>query len=371
MIENKEIDPISIIKVIATICVYCLHTSIFSSQWGNFTFSNRTWILQTPAWGAVWIFIFLSGFLNGGNFLGEKRKYEFTFKSFGQFYVRRFLKIILPTWFFVIIAVVLSEPEFFAEYPEVIWRILTLRYYNSPSCVSIGVIWYVCILGQLYLVTPLLCWIINKILCVVSDKKVYFIIILLIVISAFSGLGLRFYLYSRGVDWSSQVYVPFYCNLDIYISGILLSCIVKTKEYKKNTYHKSLITAIMIFIILIIVNSRCYYMGNTEARYILIYQYIFPTIYILIMSCVMYLISGWNVIYISHTVFGKMFACFADITFEFYLMHSMILYRVAPYLSTSTPNRFHIKLLLICFVMTTIMAIIFKYGYNGVVKKHR
>lgn len=372
MIEKKEIDPINIIKVIATLCVFCLHSFIFSSQWGGFSFSNCTWFLQTPAWGAVWIFIFLAGFLNGGNFLGIKRKYQLTIKGFGEFYIRRFRKIILPTWIFVIVAGTLSEPEFFCEYPNVIWKILTLRYYNAPSCISIGNVWYVCILSQLYLLTPLLCLCIDKILYVLQEKKVSGIIVLLI-LCAFGGLCFRIYLYQKGVDWSSQVYVPFYCNLDIYLSGILLSCVTKIKEYEKRAYYKSTISALMIYFMVVLVNTRCYYLANTNIKYLSIYQYIFPTIYILTMSVVLYLLSGWNVTYKASTIYGKVLACFSNVTFEFYLVHSMVLYRISPYLNTRSEvlqyssNKFHLTLLIIGFIMSLFISIILKNGYKGII----
>ena len=365
---RKEFNLINFIKIVATMCVFCLHTSLFSSSWGGFSFSSKTWFLQTPAWAAVWVFFFLSGYLNGNGFLSDKPKYNFDIRGVYNFYKRRFIKVVMPTWIFIMIACTISEPDFFAQYPMVIIKILTLRYYNDPACTSIGATWYVFVLAQLYILTPFICFFIKKILFkIYHNKKV--VCLVGIIVCVFAGLIFRCYMHKVGADWSSKVYVPFYANLDIYISGILLAACKKERDYIEQKYNIYTIIASVLFIVLICVNIYIYYKGNTNNIYLELYQYIFPSIYIIILSFVIYLGCGWNVVYKSENLITKLMDSFAGISFEFYLIHSMVLYRIAPYIKVDSPNKFHIILLGLAFVISVLFAKLFQRGYKGINKK--
>lgn len=370
MKKEVQLNPINIIKIIATLCVFCLHTSLFSSQWGGFSFSSKNWLLQTPAWAAVWIFFFVSGYLNGGNFIGKEKKYQFSLKSIFDFYKKRLIKVILPTWLFIFVACLISQPEFIAQNPGVLIKILTLRYYNDPGCASIGATWYVFVLAQLYILTPIICFVINWII----EKAGYMkeaIAKLGIVTLCVLGFVYRFYMLKTGAEWTQQVYVPVYSNCDIYISGILLASVQKDREYNKTKYNFFISIALVLFVVTIIVNSAVYYKGNFDSKYIIFYQYFFPSIYIFILSIVLDMSCGWNICYKSHNIILKIIDKFTNISFEFYLVHSMVLYRISPYIKASTPNRYHLCLLGVAFVFSIILAIIFQNGHKEICSKFK
>ena len=370
MKEYKQIEPINFIKIIATLCVFFLHTSIFSAQWGNFSFSEKTWFLKTPAWGAVWIFIFISGYLNGGSFLRNgKRTYTFKYNSILHFYMKRFLKVIIPMWIFVLVVCIVIEPETMFQNKDLIFRVLTLTYQNDPASNNIGAVWYICTLAWLYLLTPFICWIVHFILDR-GKKPAYKKIILYVLFFASALLGFiyRIYMKNLGLDWS-QIYVLFYCNLDIYISGILLSAIIREKKYDRFHYNVNVVLALVLFMGMLIANTWIYYMGgDTDIRYLEFYQWYFPTIYITVLGAVIYLVCGWDVAYKSKNLPAVMIEKFGKITFEFYLVHSMVLNCISPYISADTPLEYHISLLLAGFWASVAVAVLFKGGHMGMTR---
>lgn len=88
--QYNYVDPFNFIRSIAVICVFLLHTSLFSGQLG-FVYDRYTWPLKTPAWSAVWILFVLSGYFIGKGFF--KGRYAFNAKGFLKFYLKRFIKV--------------------------------------------------------------------------------------------------------------------------------------------------------------------------------------------------------------------------------------------------------------------------------------
>ncbi len=361
---KKQIEPINFIKIMATMCVFFIHTSIFSSQWSGFSFSKGTWFFKTPAWAAVWIFFFISGYCNGGNFIAKNTKYNFELKSIWNFYKKRFLKVIWPTWIFIFCALTIGEPEFLKQNPEVVIKILTLRYYNNPASASIGATWFVFTLAQLYLLTPFICYIISKILKnIYKNKRAKYILLLLCIVL---GGTFRLIMYIKGVDWSSKVYVPFYGNLDIYTAGIIFSTLKEEREYKRVKYNLSIIFSLLLFVGVLIINSDIYYRGTQKIEYLLVYQYIFPSIYIIVLCIFIYNSSFWKIDYAGTSFGTRLLDKFASISFEFYLIHSIVLYKISPYIVTNNANKAYFLLLLIGFCVTTTLAILFRNGYRNI-----
>jgi hypothetical protein len=62
---------IHFLRVVATACVFILHTSIFTNQHGNLFAVPYTYPLRTPAWGGM-DFLFAQRILSGKRFCVEK-----------------------------------------------------------------------------------------------------------------------------------------------------------------------------------------------------------------------------------------------------------------------------------------------------------
>lgn len=366
MEKKNQVDPINIYRIIAVVCVFFLHTSIFSGQLG-FAYSEENWFLQTPAWAAVWLFYLLSGYLIGKGFISGRYKEngQYTLKSVLNFYINRFLKVGLPTWIFSFLAIILQDPAFGVNNKAVFFKILTFRYYNAPSSTIIGATWYVSTLMWLYLFAPFFAFLIEKVFGLLTKRKyqnlyvsmLFFTILLL-------GLLLRIYCYKRGFDWSSRVYVPFYCNLDIYICGMLINCFSSIKN--KKVVNIMSCTAFFFLVMTVILNSRIYYLGAYDTCYMILYQYVFPSVYIMIGAFYLYCF-GNNKQYDYEKLSVKMLVrnplriidWLSSISFEFYLMHSLVLNCIYLYISAASPLYLHLKLLASAFVVTVILAALF------------
>lgn len=323
MKDKNLIDPINLLRVLAAFMVFCLHTSIFSGQRG-FMFSRETWYLQTPAWGGVWIFFIISGYLIGKGFYSKK--FTCTIRGILYFYGTRFLKIGLPTLGFVGLCCILVKPDFLPENPHVLIRILTFTYDSNPGFDGVGATWYVSTLMQLYLITPLIYFILDKIsIKFSSSKKSSFIFGITFFVIVITGFICRQLALKNCWNWNREVYVPFYMNLDLYISGMLLNFILPPKREIlniKNHIKKILIT--VIYITFIFFNTYVYYKG-----YLIIYQYVFPSIYIGLTIAYLYIHESIDSGMLSKAnsfciqCVSTFINWFANISFGFYLFHSL------------------------------------------------
>ena len=345
---------IDLLKVIAALCIFMLHISIFSSSTYGFSFTDRTWFLQTPAWSAVWIFFVLSGYANGKSFYSGK--YNLCIKDIRRFYYRRFLKVILPCWIFTLYTLLLVEKDFLHENPNVILKILTLSYYNNPDNVSIGATWYVYSVAWLYILTPVIIWILHP-MVPKSDNTKW---VLVICIAAF-GLFIRFASFKTGIGFQN-IYVPFYMNLDLYISGIIIAHMSQSNNGLSN---KRIIILFTSLVVLLLINMRIYYKGNTMPTCLLIYQYVFPTVWLIFTSMYIYIsqrVVGGYTLKLPQSI-EKRISRFSEISFYFYLVHSMIASKIAPiFIGIKSATLSHILLLVFTYAVAFVMSWFMRNG---------
>lgn len=353
--QNKSIN---ILKVVAMLMVFILHTSIYSSALG-FTFSSKTWILQTPAWAAVWIFIFVSGYLNGKSFIQGKyqtdNKWDIK-KVLFEFYGKRIKKIYIPYVVFGFFVVVLIDQQYLVANPRFFVQLLIGTFTNVPASMTVGVLWYASTLMWLYIITPIFALIIGKINKTHNNIKIFTEILFILSI----GLVWRVYMYSKGGDWSSQVYVPFYGNIDIFLCGMLINYFDLSKMNQKVFS----IFSSVLFIILLIGNTRIYYLGNTNPVYINIYCFIFPTIYIIVSA--VFILGHRQKCEWKFKVLGKIVDFYANISFEFYMSHCVVLNAI--YLNhayAGSPDVLHLKLLTHAFLLTSVFAFFLNKAFSA------
>lgn len=373
-VQGKNyVHPLNVYRTIAVMIVFLLHTFLFSSQLG-FSYSVKTWFLKTPAWAGVWLFFLLSGYLIGKGFISGRYKEggKYTVKSILRFYMKRLIKVGVPTWTFCFLSVLLLSNGFFIENKMVIFKILTFRYYNNPSSTIIGATWYISSLMSLYLCAPfialLLEWFVGKLK---NWKGKLTIVYLLFVVIAIFGLMLRIHLYKKGVDWSSRVYVPFYCNLDIYICGMLINFF--DKDRISTMVRKFLgVGSFLLLVAVVIVNARIYYLSDINASCLFFYQYIFPTVYILTGGLFLFIWGDYkekqcklNLESIIRNPL-RLIDGFAEISFEFYLVHSMVLGCTYNIWVGTSPFRAHLLLLITAFGISAILSLLMHNAFRTV-----
>ncbi len=353
-------DPFAFMRAIAAVNVFLIHAGVFSSMYG-FSIESSTWFLKIPGHGSVWIFFFLSGFFNLSGFLGDSPRYELTLSNIKDFYIKRFIKVLLPVWVFCFFALIFSEPDFVRLYPFAIIRLLTFTFTGNPGCTSIAATWYVSTLAQLYLITPLLAYLLRFF----TKKKGILIPLLTLSVISAAGLCLRLILLNTGIDWTQGVFVPFYCNLDLYIAGALC-CILCKRLVPFISGIIPYFLSIIVFIILLIIHCRIYYLSISTEIFETIYRYIMPSVYIIVLTVICALIDFAGFTYSPASLKAlpgnplRLIDMFSSISFEFYLVHSMVLFHIAPYIKAGTPLSYHFSLIAAGFIVSVIIAFLFK-----------
>ena len=357
--KKNLVDPFSYIRTIAALTIFVFHTNVFSGMNG-YVINGNNWFMKSAGHGAVWVFFFLSGYFNIRGFLGSKPGYSLDAQGIKKFYFRRFIKVLFPVWCFYLIALTISEPAFLQIYPETIWRLLTFTYSGEPGCTSIAATWYVSSLTWLYLLTPLIALICRKLDRAKGGAR----IMILSVIIALMGLVLRFFLLFSGADWTQGVFVPFYCNLDIFIGGAfayLLARKIRSPFSGNSAYAVSFI----IYTLLIIIHSRIYYLGDQDGVYLLIHEYIMPTVYILIMTmvCILAENSGYRYMRLKPVTVARnplrLVDAFSRISFQFYLIHNMVLFHLSTVILAADGTEYSRKMLIWGFIISVPLSVLF------------
>ena len=343
---------IDLLRVIATLCVFMLHVSIFSSSAYGFSFTNKSWFLQTPAWSAVWVFFVLSGYANGKSFASGK--YVFRLRDIIRFYYRRFIRVILPCWIFTLFALLLVETDFLCENPNIILKIITLSYYNNPDNASIGATWYVYSIAWLYILTPIIARVLSP-LVKYRDKTKWIILICTTAV----GLLIRLATIKIGVEWQ-KIYVAFYMNLDLYIAGIIVAHMNHRERIVKSDKIGFLVAGL---IGLLVINTRLYYVGNTLSSCLLIYQYVFPSVWLIFTSVYILISSAGGYVLKLPKYIEKKLRIFSETSFYFYLVHSMIAAQIAPiFTGIKSAALSHVLLLFFTGALAFVMSLLMRNG---------
>lgn len=303
--------------------------------------NNWQILLKTPAWAGVWIFIIISGFFSGKRFLYT----DITWAGVLEFYKDKFCKVLLPTWVFIFIAYVLCHPL-----ESVTWqtklRFVFCFFYGPGAAKGIGASWYVFTLMWLYVITPAICKFINW-----TNRhfgKSPWILVLMLFM-----FGLTYRVIGRilGLQWYRDIYASPIGNLDLYIIGILANYLIAVK-FDKRFWRISSIAGIVV---LNVFCSVCYYYGEETIPLMLsIYRYLCPTAYAAITG--LFLVSWQNFKVENENAPSRFIRFLSDISFQFYLWHTTILYGIANRFVGDRAFTSHVLLMSIGCLLTIVMA---------------
>lgn len=330
---TKLNSDINYLKIIAAFCVYLCHSLIVTLELAPFNLPEGLFFFKAPAWGGVWIFFIVSGFLSAEGFC--TKKYTINKKGILKFYKNKVLNILLPTIIFISLIYILIEPENLNLI--VIVKYITLTFIGSGGATGIGATWYVFTLMRLYFLTPLFMICINKIEQQTKHLYIFLSILLLF------GIGYRIVGRYLGLDWYSNIYVSVIGNIDLYVGGILLNAL--NKNNTQNIHHKNL--AWLLLLLLLIFCSYCFYCGGRLQQ---IYMYICPSLFLVLVGIILQN-SKYKVV--SHPI-DRLIIFLSANSFEFYLWHSLILYKIIPVIKIK--NSFYKYL-----IITTLVSILTMY----------
>lgn len=357
--RRLELD---VLRVIACLVVYIYHTVIVASQVVDFSSEGiKSFWINTPAWGGVWIFFFLSALFAGRAFLCSD--YEYSLLNILKFYISKFLKIGIPTYFFAFLLIVSYHTSYVEKTDDII-RILTFRFNGTGSVAGIGALWYISSLMQLFFLTPLLCFIISKIYKK-NKSNLFWGFIVGIIIAV--GLLYRIVLSVNNIDWYEWIYTFSLANLDIYICGLICNLFCYEKFKESTRVIKYLVS--LELLVLIVSNVFIYYLANNGNTVCLkIYQNIYPSLYIIVLLSfvVGYHNSNADINLIKKETYKSKYSIVMEklscYTFWFYLWHSFVLNQMCVQIRISSVMMTYIRLLLCGAVISLGLSIIFEKG---------
>lgn len=331
MIKKNKVDMVNIYRIIAFLCVFLLHSKIFIPVAWNEGVS-APWILYTPAWAGVWMFIFISGYGIGSGFTSDR--YEMKINGIYKYFVSRLQSIVPLYWFYILVIALFICPTILLPRRENLGKLLSLLFFNYQeefNSIEYGLAWYLTTMMRLYFIAPIFYWFVKRWLK--GKKQVVILMLVLIIVGLFARLAMGYHISITGESWSIRIYKPFYYNLDIFGVGFLLSYLKKDSERTVGKRSIKLI-AMVLLLMLILYNSYLYYHGSYSGNqlYMNIYCYLLPTVYILVCALYVYCFDvkrGYVQTELSLTEVKKNPLRIADyfrkIQMPIYLFHSTIL----------------------------------------------
>ena len=366
----NKVDPINLLRVTAALMVFFLHSTLFEDT--SFFGDDLTFIMRTPAWGGVWIFIILSGYLIGSGY--AKKRYQLDVGGICSFYWKRIKKVIIPTFIFIFICCTLSFPDFLYNNPIAITRFLNFSYRGDPGVDGVGACWYVFCIAWLWLMTPIVALIIDK-LNISKNVSILFAIFLVLTVGFF---GIRNY-FLIDANWYWKVYTDPKINIDLYFGGFIFAYIVENIDdrFLNLGKYKNIFRIISNVVLVVAILINCYinnkmWLYGEDVRWYHIYGWMFETVYLVV--CCFYFWANFQ----KDTIYEKVHIntlkknpfriidLFAEISFEFYLFHSLILNRISPYVPLENGTLKHHFLLVF---MTFVISLLFAYGFHKVFLK--
>ena len=146
---------LNVLRVFATLLVFFCHSYIVGRDEFGFELHGALWLLKSPAWGGVWMFFAMGGFLATYGF--DKKNYTIDKEGVLKYYKTRFVKVLLPTWVFISLVYIFSMKESTLTMRNII-QFLTCTFNGGgvEGFKGVGATWYVFITMWLYLLTPVL-----------------------------------------------------------------------------------------------------------------------------------------------------------------------------------------------------------------------
>ncbi len=354
---NKKLSiGLNFIRVCACLMVFMLHATLFQPQMGIIISQSKNFWLYPSAWAGVWIFFITGGFLAGVSF--DLGNYSFSIKSIIKYYKKRFIKTIMPTIVFIIMCYFLVYPEMITDIPKVLLLFLTGKYQGNPGVDGVSVTWYTSTLLFLYIIAPILCYIAER-----MKKRAEGLPIIIWVLLIIGGACSRYAAYRAGYVFN-DIYTPWYFNIDLFFGGVLIASFPKMEIFNNKIIQ---ITSVLLYIATIIINawySRKMAVEGTEYTKV-ICMYVFPTIYLIIVSFFIISYRMDNEDYIG--LFDKLgldriLKVLSSFMFEFYLFHSLVLHNMSGYILSlvdSTTVVGHCIFLILIAIITAFFSVLY------------
>jgi peptidoglycan/LPS O-acetylase OafA/YrhL len=224
---------LDLLRTLAILAVFATHVLLFCPPAVLTSLvvagHNVSWLLIGPAWGGVWVFFVLAGYLVGKGFM--RGSYALTWPGCRRFWWNRFLRICVPYYFAVFVVVVLTAPQLLDMSGwSTLARMLTFTYYDTSTSAPLGQTWYVSTLVQLMVVAPLLALLLSPLL---RRPRAALLAIILVLAAGTLVRVAPLLLYPGSLMeewWPSWMYVPVWANVDVFVAGYLVNAFAGRPE---------------------------------------------------------------------------------------------------------------------------------------------
>lgn len=347
LIKLKNVDVLDILRVSATLFVFLLHGRSYITGIDNAKIFGI--VTCFPAWGGVWIFIFLSGYLFGKNM--KQNRYSilcnnrFIVSNLIKFYISRIAKLAPLYIIYLLLYDLFNNGKLIIDNFPIFLKMIFFVFNGNNGFVGIGHLWYVSIAVQLYVFMPFIFLILNS--ATKGDTKRLFVSMF---VTVALGYIWRYMGKRMEVNWYTWIYTFCISNIDIITCGII--CAFLQPKLKVQNRDKGF--ALSLFIFLIFYNMFIYSKSIYD-----IYMYIMPTVYILILS---FLVITWDKNQSNRNgIISKM----SKYSYAFYIFHIACMEYIVTYLvkkrwynNLNIYGRYAIFFML-TFIITIFFSIIF------------
>lgn len=185
-------------------------------------------LLRSSPWAGVWVFFALSGYLMGKGF--AKGRYSLDESGAFLFYRNRLLRI-MPIYVVSIVLVSMYRYPAVLQ-PHKLWMLIEMMIFDYRGDLPVnpvGALWSVSTEVQFYLLVPAL---MVGLLWLRSRMRRGFVVVPLLLMVLGTAARLWFVLRSPHRSYSlsySFIYAPLLSNLDIFVAGLSVNLISRTK----------------------------------------------------------------------------------------------------------------------------------------------
>lgn len=270
---DRLLDPINLYRCVAVLLVFSLHACILNGK--AFTCpdmlkeSSLAFLFWTPAWGGVYFFWLLSGYLAGKGYVDGR--YGTSLSETWRYYKKKLMNVYVPTMCFNVAVGVASFPDFFPQNWIALRQMLTFTYNGAPGVNGIGATWFVFTLMWFYLFTPLFC---RAAIKIGSKRKIGCLLFLMMMGEAVY----RLYAGYHRLDWYTMVYTTPLANIDMFFCGTCLAYLLKNGDFREAVTRFAQLMFVPCFFGYIVL--ACWMLAYNQ--HVGILQYVMPTGYLVL-----------------------------------------------------------------------------------------
>lgn len=366
---NLNGTALNLLRIYATALVFLCHSTIIARESFGYEIKDflffRSFFL-TPAWGGVWIFLTIGGFLAAYGF--DIGKYSLDKAGIKNYYKGRIVKILIPTYIFISLSYIFNMHDSKVTFGTILqWLTCTFNGHNA-GITYVGASWYVFILMWLYLLSPYL----YKWMLIFEKKrkgkelksycKLSFLIFIVGILYRFSVTIIdHFNNHQLYYDWG---YANVLCCLDIFFIGMIgervLHFLPEIAE-RKIVKLRNLAVAMICLSTIVFMGEFKYLI--TVYHFLGAFSFSFSTLLLLVF---------YNLKISNKTNNSSRIVRFSSLlsanTFTFYLWHSLLLGYVANKIDVQNIHMHYFAMLTVGTMVTAYVAFLMTKMNNGIIK---